>query len=111
MILHFLENEQDLKTTLNIINTFATFSGLNINKNKSEAMWLGTKREFNNYGFKGKTKLKILGIYFSNELSASNIKDNWEDKLNKCKQIITQWEKRNLSLIGKIHVVKTFLLS
>ena len=54
---------------------------------------------------------KILGIYFSSITQASNIKKNWIERLEKCKRTIKQWEKRNLSIFGKVTVIKTFLQS
>ena len=54
---------------------------------------------------------KIVGIIFSNKKSSSEIKENWESKIDKIKSIIKFWMKRNLTYIGKIQVIKTFLLS
>ena len=42
---------------------------------------------------------------------ASEIELNWTGKIQKIKQTIQNCEKRNLSLIGKICIIKTFLIS
>ena len=40
----FKKNEQDMQQALGILAEFSTFSGLEINRMKSEAMWLGSKQ-------------------------------------------------------------------
>ena len=40
----FLKDEQDMQQALGILAEFSTFSGLEINRMKSEAMWLGSKQ-------------------------------------------------------------------
>jgi hypothetical protein len=79
----------------------------------SEAMLIGSKRNENaiDVGFKWVNTIKILGIYFSKNKCASEIDLNWKDKIKHIKQIIIKWEKRNLNLLGKICVIKSFLLS
>ena len=56
-------------------------------------------------------KVKIVGIFFSNEKCASELKENWEGRIQKIKSIIKNWMKRKLTIIGKIQVVKTYILS
>ena len=63
----FLKDEQDIQQTLEILAEFSTFSGLEINRMKSEAMWLGSKQNCTDtfFGFVWKRRLKILGVYFA----------------------------------------------
>ena len=56
-------------------------------------------------------KYKVLGIYFNALEEASNIQQNWTEKLNSIKSTVQKWAKRNLSLKGKVIIAKTFLLS
>lgn len=109
----FLENENDLKQAFLIFDAFSVVSGLKRNPAKCEAMWLGNKKhcqdEFCNLVWK--RKLKILGIYYANDRSASHIEENWMERVVIVKRLISVWEKRNLSIMGKIIVIKTFLLS
>ena len=106
-----LKDEKDLERVLVILEQFRHISGLSINKTKTEAMWLGSSRirRKGGFGLKWVDELKILGIYFSNNISASEIDKNWLGRITKCKQIIKKWERRNLSLLGKICVIKSFL--
>ena len=109
----FLKDTQDLEIVLEILEQFKYISGLHINKRKTEAMWLGSNLQRGCYGFNLKwvNEVKILGIFFSNARVASEIEKNWNEQINKCRQIINQWEKRNLSILGKVCVIKTFLSS
>ena len=50
-------------------------------------------------------------VYFNSTEKISNIDKNWNEKLEAIIRLIKSWEKRNLSIIGKIHIIKTFLLS
>ena len=62
-------------------------------------------------GIEIKNRVKIVGIVFDKNLSAGDIKENWEIRIEKIKKIVKLWMKRNLSIIGKIQIIKTFLLS
>ena len=59
----------------------------------------------------GKGIMKILGVYFSNYERAGKLEQNWVGKIDKIIRCIKSWEKRDLSIVGKIIVTKTFLLS
>lgn len=109
----FLKDEIDMYYALEIMNDFSSFSGLRIHKRKSEAMWLGSRKHCDEtfYNFVWKKKLKILGVYFCNDKSASLVEDNWTGRIRNIKRLICAWEKRNLSIVGKICIVKTFLIS
>ena len=56
-------------------------------------------------------KIKILGVFFKNNVSAQNIEDNWTGRLEKIKNLIKMWSRRYLSIHGKIVIVKSFLIS
>ena len=56
--------------------------------------------------FVWKTKVKILWVYFCNDQCASCVKENWTERI----QAFT-WGKNNLSIVGKICIIKTFLIS
>ena len=112
----FLKDNDDVICALGILDDFEVFSGLRLNKNKTEAMRLGRPNtndtEVGNIRWKdGKDTIKILGVYFSNNICASNLEYNWNERIEKIIRLIKCWEKRNLSIIGKIQIIKTFLLS
>ena len=77
------------------------------------AKWLGSKRNSVE-----KTLLiswpdnpiKIVGICFSYDEQECNTL-NFESKINKIRRIIYQWRERDLTLIGRIQIIKTFIIS
>lgn len=108
----FLRDADDVTMVLQIIDVFSEVSGLCLNKLKSEAMGIGSSKNINfNFEVKCVRQIKILGVNFNSEKSASEIELNWSSKIDKIKQSIFTWEKRNLGIPGKICIIKTFLLS
>ena len=81
-------------------------SGAKLNTSKSELMWLGGWRARDDvpFGFKLVTKMKILGVYFSNGLiSVDN--DNWRERLDKLEKVLKLWSQRDLSFLGRAMIV------
>ena len=113
----FVSDENSIIKCLHIITLFSRFSGLTLNKNKTEAIWLGCwknrKKEIANLKWKTfpDNNIKILGIQFKNDCSIVDISQNWESKITKCERIIKSWLGRNLTIMGKIVLAKTFLIS
>ena len=68
-----LKEEQDMQQALEILAEFSTFSGLEINRMKSEAMWLGSKQNCTDtflgdlYG-RGDSKLLVCILPVTNVL-------------------------------------------
>lgn len=112
-ITFFLKDRHDLKNALTLVTYFSKFSGLAMNRNKTEAMWLGSQKYCKEkyYDLKWKLRIKILGIHFCNTLPASEIEENWLPRMETIQRIIVTWSKRNLSIMGKICIVKSLLLS
>ena len=109
----FLKDTHDLERVLQLMDVFSTLSNLEINKNKTEAMWLGSNRNSNDspMNLVWKNKIKILGIFFCNTIPASSLEENWTKRLHTIQGLIASWSKRNLSISGKLCIIKTFLLS
>ena len=111
-----LKGEEDLKTSLTIIEEFRKCSGLELNRSKCINMWIGTNA--NNSRAAGGIptlrrgeNMKVLGVYFNAFQEASSIEQNWENKMDQMIKLVRIWQRRNLSLYGKIIIAKTFLLS
>ena len=109
----FLKDQFDYREVLSRIKLFSLFSGLYLNKNKSSAMYIGDPSQENQlkFGIKFVNKMKILGICFSNIHPASEIADNFEPKIVQLERLCSLWEKRYLTLIGKINILKSFGVS
>ena len=108
----FLKSKDEINIALNIIEIFGTYSGLTLNRNKTEGIWIGKlkhcKDKVNDITFTDKP-IKVLGIYFSTDKKECE-KLNWESKLEKAKNLMKSWEKRHLSIIGKILIVKSLII-
>ena len=50
-------------------------------------------------------------MYFACDKCASQVEENWTRKKENIKRIINAWEKSNLSIAGKVCIIKTFLIS
>lgn len=109
----FLSDKKDVNQLLLIVKQFTSVSNLAINESKTEGMWLGTeKNRTENIGtFRAKKELKILGIIFSNNRSASLIEENWTKRIDNIETIIYNWSKRNLDIAGKLCIVKSLLIA
>lgn len=108
----FVKSPQDIIVAMNIIETFGSYSGLRLNRSKTEGIWLGrlkhSKDKSENINWKN-TPIKSLGFYFGYDHKECQ-KLNIEKQLGKCEKIVANWRKRNLSLLGKIVIVKSLLI-
>ena len=98
----FVKTERSLCHLLRIVQKYEQGSGAKLNTAKSEAMWLGRWRANGAcpFGLKWVKKLRILGVYSSNGLLDVDT-DNWKPKLDKLKQVLGLWSKRDLSFLGR----------
>lgn len=108
-------SEKSLKSVLDLLYQFAKYSGLKPNIDKTRAIWIGTKINSNdiicadmNLNW-SKDPFDILGIKFTADLEGMEIM-NYSAKLNKVRKEINSWNKRNLTPLGKITVIKSILL-
>ena len=112
----FLNGDLDSFTNLfNVLRDFGSLSGCKINMSKSEAIHIGCSKgsDFKPYSNEGlvwkDNTFSTLGINFSLNVKAL-YELNFIPKLTHIQQILNCWHSRNLSLIGKITVIKSLLL-
>ena len=110
-------SEQSLAECVKEINFFSSLSGLKLNYSKSSLIWVGSKK-YNTARFckdipfiwnDGK-KFEYLGIIFSLDVDAM-VNCNYDNTFNSIISLSNLWSKRNLSVMGKVVVVKSILLS
>jgi hypothetical protein len=97
---------------MNEIEIFGSFSGLLLNRNKAEGLWIGKLKNciYKIAGINWTDKpIKSLGIYFGNNNEESQ-KLNWENKIEKMNKLCCAWGKRNLSIVGKKLIIKSLIL-
>jgi Reverse transcriptase (RNA-dependent DNA polymerase) len=92
---------------------FAVLSGLKCNVDKSMIMVVGTGGQIPDYiansGFKVTETLHILGVDITRNFD--NLVKNFDKIIEKIKKVGNFWHRYRLSLIGRINVVKTLMLS
>ena len=98
------------------LDLFASISGLKLNVEKTNNVWLGNK-----IGSETKwlphlnmtwnpSKFKILGLWFTNNLE-DMVKINTFDKYLEAKTLFNCWAKRSNTPIGRVMVLKSLILS
>ena len=91
---------------------FHKCSGLKINAEKTEAMWLGANKGVNlkPLNLNWKNCVKILGIFFSyDETEAFN--RNYNEKLQNLEKTLNLWKMRDLTLMGRVLIAKSLGVS
>ena len=112
----FLDGSKtSLEETLTELELFADISGLKINYDKTQVVWIGAKK-YSADSIKtrwklswGATRFKLLGVTFDVDLNKV-IRQNYSDKIGYIKNSIKHWQRRFLTPLGKITVIKSLLL-
>ena len=109
----FVRDLDSVTSLLKVLNDFKEHSGLEINTTKTEAMWLGEWKDRTDepFGFKWpKEPISALGVFFSyNQESANRL--NFGEKILNLQKTLNTWQRRNLTLYGKINIIKTLGIS
>ena len=105
-----------LERSFVLLNIFAKLSGLKVNYEKTEALWIGSLKNRTdklaiNQNIKWSIrKVKSLGVWFSiSEEEAVLI--NYQEKKEKISKILSCWQLRRLTLLAKITVIKSLAAS
>jgi len=99
---------------LELLKRFGQCSGLKINHDKSEMMLLGdfARSSLNHSVFESiniKANVKILGIHFTYDYRIKQ-KMNFDELITSIKDKLRIWRWRDLTIIGRIQIVKTFII-
>ena len=99
-----------------LLDSFAEISGLKVNYKKTEALWIGSLRlqkriiaAYQNITW-AFSKVNALGVWFST-IKEESLLLNYQEKKEKISNLIENWQFRRLTLLGKIVVIKSLLLS
>ena len=112
-MMEIVQDEISAKHFLQVFIDFGHILGLTLNMTKTEAVWLGVNRNRTDKPLNIRwpaLPIKVLGVYFSYDRELCE-KRNFGDKIDKAKQIINMWKQRDLSLIGSVQIIKTFITS
>ena len=112
-------NDSTLQGVFDEYNKLSRLSGLQLNAEKTELMRLSSPNVRNlnqrfriNYGGRQhdidpKEEIKINGLYFRQDEDQMRSR-NVESVVEKIDKQLQMWSRRNLSILGKILIVKTF---
>ena len=112
-------SELSFSRTLYLLDIFADISGLKVNYEKTEALWIGSLKNSNTIIPSNKpiTWVRLglglvyaLGVWFS----TSDLKDmeaNFFEKIEKNKKMLGNWSARRLTLLGRIAILKSLAVS
>ena len=109
----FVADLGSAENLLKLLDAFQRCSGLEINRSKTEGMWLGANQNKKSKHFDiawPSEPVCALGIHFSYNEDVSHQK-NFEQKLTSMKTLLNIWYPRNLTLYGRITILKTLALS
>ena len=106
--------ESSLRESILVLDNFHACSGLKINLDKTQAIWLGNLKErvytiCDDLNLKWVKKFKLLGINFSVDLKEI-IDLNYGEKILEIEKLFNLYRRFNLSIVGKVTVIKTLAL-
>ena len=105
----FLNNRTELCSALAILRDFGRVSGLKLNIEKCEGFWLGRNKKLQHNcklcGIKWPSIFKCLGIYLGYNRQLNETK-NWDEKIQDIENTLKKWEKRDLTLFGRVQVLR-----
>lgn len=110
----FLSDIQSLDALLDLLDRFASLSGLRMNKNKSHLLLLRNHKDppQSYHDIRITDTVKILGMVFKNNMSEEeHFKHNFAPLLAKIDNICDSWGNRNLSVKGKTTVLNSLVTS
>lgn len=105
-----------VKEILRCLDRFKYYSSLQLNLTKSEIGWVGKEgKNLNDIETIKKIDFrsdgtKILGIFFSHSKALMH-NNNFMKKYENFKSILSLWKTRNLTIYGKVHVIRSLAIS
>ena len=113
----FVKSEVDIKASLEILSVFSKCSGLEINYNKTELMFVGSTKRIWKYSgdlppilTDTKKPIKLLGIFIGHDKKQNEILNCWNN-LKILKDKLDIWKARDLTIGGRVTLAKCFGMS
>ena len=106
--------DDNLRNVIKALGDFYKLSGLKISVSKTKAVWFGSMcgsdvRLCQDLNLKWVATFTLLGIKFDSALA--NMEDNFDEKMIKIQNMLSNWSLRYLTPFGKITVIKSLALS
>ena len=103
----YLNGSNSLENVVKVFEDFYRYAGLKINVDKTEAVWLEKNNRYGkicNITITSKP-IKVLGIWLSKDADEV-LKLNFEERIDKLNILLNAWKQRNLTIKGKITILK-----
>ena len=114
----FLRDHASLDTLLNMVDSVSLHLRLKINFEKTEVLFLGNDQKSmtetvislaRNRNITAKKAIKILGVHFTYDQTLWR-KLNFDETLKTIKERLNCWNWRNLTVLGRIEIIKSFFI-
>ena len=102
------EGDNSLQECLDTFQEFYHCSGLKMNMEKTQVAWIGLSRTVRKKLIQDLSwveQFRVLGINFDINLK-SMVEKKYAEIINNIEKLLRSYEKRKLSLIGQITVIK-----
>ncbi len=118
-VLFLSSSESSMGSAFKNLGLFASISGLRVNTDKTNAIWIGSKKnsvdklckEINVNWVDVKGAFKVLGVELSTYLNSMVLLNYKKVYILSLLNQIAMWSKRNLTVLRRVTVVKSLLLS
>ena len=109
----FLQGVASYKCLIDTLDRFELCSGLKLNREKTEALTLGPYTQVCHTDHTDlqlfNKPIKILGIYFTYSKKERE-ELNFTKLTTSVKKLLTYWKWRQLTVIGRIQIIKSFII-
>ena len=108
-------SEESFKAAIETLDSFSKLSGLKMNNEKTQIVWIGSKRNCGDIFMRDRNFIwdpgtfKVLGVLFSTETKTIT-EINFNGKIDEAKRLMAKWKKRVLTPLGKITILKTLIV-
>ena len=107
-------SERSMKEVVSTLDRFELISGLKVNKDKTQVLRIGKgassdKILCEELGLKWVTRLKVLGVNLS--ATPHEMLENFDEKIAEIESLLNNFTYRNITVYGRIRVVKAIALS
>ena len=114
MTIFLRPDSNNLRTVVEILDSFYNLSGLKISVSKTKAIWFGVNHNSNlklcpDISLVWVKTFTLLGINFDNNLEA--MENNFWDKIENIEKMLSCWFYRYLTPYGKVTIIRTLALS
>ena len=109
----FWDDLASVEKALEIVDNFGSLAGLKLNRKKTKAIWLGKWENSKSNPLQLKwlrNPVKILAIHVSHDEKGNN-QHNFIHKLQILQTNLDLWRARDLTLFGRVLIIKSLALS